>query len=100
MRLADFASYVKSTNAGASMLTFDVGFADESSFRHVAEGGIITPATIHRLYGTSEKDVRIYPYAPAQIIKITIPRPSRSGGVCERDFDGVQQFAPLLDIDV
>ena len=37
---------------------------------------------------------------PARIIKVTLPRPAMSGGLAERDFDGVQQFAPLLDIPV
>lgn len=100
MRLDDVANSIKSTNAGASMLTFDIGFADEQSFRHVADGGYLTPRVIHRLYGVAEDDVRVYAYAPALIIKITIPRSTRSGGIAERDFDGTQQFAPLLDVDV
>jgi hypothetical protein len=99
-RLSDVASFVKSANAGATMLTFDIGFASRDAFDRVVASGSITPQSIMGLYGVRAGEVAIYAYAPALMVKITIPRPVMSGGVAERDFDGVQQFAPLLDLDV
>jgi hypothetical protein len=99
MKLVDIASFIKSSNAGASFLTFDIGFDDAEDFRRVVESGILDPELISRLYPIAPADVQIYAYAPSAVIKITIPRPVMSGGIAERDFDGVQQFAPLLDIE-
>lgn len=100
MTLDELASFIKSTNAGATRLTFDIGFADEETFRLAVASQAINPTTIGSLYGIAPQSVEIHEYAPAQIIKVTIPRPAMSGGLAERDFDGVQQFAPLLDIPV
>ena len=100
MKLSELATFIKSANAGATQLTFDIGFADEATFRRVVESGAIDANKVAALYGVARDRVRIYAYTPACAIKITIPRPSLSGGLDERDFDGVQQFAPLLDIEV
>tara|TARA_A100001037_G_scaffold267710_1_gene260763 strand:- start:17117 stop:17458 length:342 start_codon:yes stop_codon:yes gene_type:complete len=100
LRLDELASFIKSTNAGATKLTFDIGFADEETFRVALDSGAINKAVVSALYGVPQDAIEIYEYAPAQIIKVTIPRSVMSGGLAERDFDGVQQFAPLLDIPV
>ena len=100
MKLCDIASFIKSANAGATQLTFDIGLPDATVFRKVLDSGALTPEAIAALYRIAADQVKIYEYAPATTIKITIPRPVMSGGIDERDFDGVQQFAPLLDIEV
>jgi len=100
VKLADIASFVKSANAGATLITFDIGFPDNETFRRVLRCGALSPEAIAKIYRLKREQVRIYEYAPASTIKITLPRPSMTGGIDERDFDGVQQFAPLLDIEV
>jgi hypothetical protein len=99
MKLVDVATFIKSSNAGASYLTFDIGFPDHERFEEVVSSQVLTPALIAGLYRIAPEDVRIFAYAPSAAIKITIPRPVMSGGLAERDFDGVQQFAPLLDVE-
>ena len=100
MQLSSIAAFIKSANAGASMLTFDIGFATREDFDFVSASGALSAAVIAGLYPVAASDVRIYAYAPSLVIKITIPRPRSAGGVAERDFDGVQQFAPLLSVPV
>jgi hypothetical protein len=100
MKLSEFAHYIKSSNAGATALTFDIGFDDAQKYRHVVDTQVISPQSVAKLYRLAPGQVEVFNYTPALAIKITIPRPVLSGGVAERDFDGVQQFAPLLDIDV
>jgi len=99
MKLNDIATFIKSSNAGASYLTFDIGFNDPADFQDVVASGVLSPELIARLYSISPNQVQVYAYKPSSVIKITIPRPVMSGGLAERDFDGVQQFAPLLDIE-
>ena len=100
MKLEHAASFIKSANAGASQLTFDIGFADAERFRAVVASGAVSREAVATRYRIRPEDVAIHPYTPASTIKITIPRPVISGGIEERDFDGVQQFIPLLDIEI
>jgi hypothetical protein len=100
MKLPEITSFLKSANAGASELTFDIGFATRETFDKVVTAGAITPETIGRLYSIDPSSVRVFAYEPALIIKVTIPRVVRSGGIAERDFDGTQQYAPLLDLEI
>lgn len=99
-RLDTVASYIKSGNAGASFITFDIGFASEEQFLRVSQSEGLNAAAIAPLYNLQAADVAIFAYKPALIVKVTIPRAGTSGGIEERDFDGVQQFAPLLELDV
>lgn len=98
--LGELAPGMKGRNAGAAWLTFDIAFKDERAFRRTLESGVLTIALIGRLYDVAERDVRIFAYAPAQAIKITLPRRGSAGGFDESDFDGAQQFAPLLDLEI
>jgi hypothetical protein len=100
MKLADLATFVKSNNAGVSFLTFDIGFPDSATFERVVAGGAINAAAVAARYPCAAEEVRIFAFAPANVVKITIPRPYPSGGLDERDFDGVQQYAPLLDLEL
>jgi len=98
--LDEVAAAVKSANAGASMMTFDVVFADETSYEETLASGAITPESVAGLYRIDPAGVAVHACAPVLTIKITIPRRSANGGPDETDFDGVQQFAPLLDLPV
>jgi Domain of unknown function (DUF4387) len=98
--LGDFARTIKSANAGASWLTFDVGFNSTEEYRWVVESGALAADVFGKLFGVNPDDVLIYCYDPADTVKVTIPRAQISGGLGETDFDGVQQFAPLLDIPI
>jgi Domain of unknown function (DUF4387) len=98
--LGDVAAAVKSANAGASWITFDAVFADEASYRLVAASGVLNPDVFAELYGVNASEVRVYNCDPVLTIKATMPRLTSSGGPEETDFDGVQQFIPLLSVEV
>ena len=99
-KLSALTTFIKSANAGASKITFDMGFASRDRFDRVVASGGVSPMTIAPLFNVRSEDVEIFEYEPALMIKVTIPRAVKSGGVAERDFDGVQQFAPLLDLEI
>jgi hypothetical protein len=100
VKISQLAQFVKSGNAGATHFTFDIGFDRREVFEHVYNSGVVSKDAIARIYGISSDVVQTFAYYPSLTIKITIPRPTISGGAAERDFDGTQQFAPLLDLDV
>lgn len=99
-KLWEIAESVKSANAGASWLTFDIGFATEPAFDRVCASGAVTPGALAGLYGVDSAEIRVYHYRPSLTIKATIPRDTFSDQAGERDFDGTQQYVPLLDLEV
>ncbi|MBS0278196.1 MAG: DUF4387 family protein, partial [Proteobacteria bacterium] len=86
MKLSEIAFFIKSNNAGATFLTFDIGFKDAQAFDRVMASGTIGESMIETLYPFARGHVRIYAYRPALVIKVTVPRPATSGGPAERNF--------------
>lgn len=99
-RLYDLADVLRSKNAGALLITLDVIFEDEATYRKVRDSGVITPALIAERYGVSQNEVAIIPYDVAYAIKITLPRLYPSGHFGDADIYGAQQHAPLMDIEI
>ena len=97
-RVVDLARVVRSKNAGALLITLDLMFPDEQSYRRVLDSGAINRARIAELYGVSENAVEIVSYDVAWAIKVTLPRQASSGDVDDSDVYGAQQHAPLFEI--
>jgi Domain of unknown function (DUF4387) len=97
--LRQVASAVKSANAGISWLTFDIVFPDQPSYDRVRHSNALNPELFATLYKVPAGSVQIYECDMIRTIKVTIPRASHAGRY-ETDYDGVQQFPPLLDVEV
>jgi len=97
-RLADFARVVRSKNAGPTLVTIDVLFADAAQLERALPA--FEPAAIAALYGLAAGEVRIIPYRPALAIKVVMPRRLVAGEPGDRDVYGAQQHAPLLGLQV
>ena len=82
------------------VITLDMMFEDEATYRRVRDSGMITPQRIAGLYGVSDNEVAVIPYDVAYAIKVTIPRLLPSGDPGDTDVYGAQQHAPLLDIEI
>ena len=100
IRLAELAAAIRSSNAGATWLTFDIMFDRVERFSLVRDSKTITAGSMGALFGVAADQVRIFVYEPALTIKITIPRSVLAGNPADRDIDGKQQHAPLLDIEI
>jgi hypothetical protein len=99
-RVVDLAKVVRSKNAGALLVTLDLMFPDEASYRRVLRSQAITAQRVAALYGVSENAVQIIPYDVAWAIKITLPRRVASGDPADSDVYGAQQHAPLFAIEI
>ncbi|MBA2665633.1 MAG: DUF4387 domain-containing protein [Trueperaceae bacterium] len=100
-RLVDLASAIRSKNAGIHRITCDVMFADRAVYERVRDAGVLTTATVARLYGVSEDAVvAVVAHDPGQGIKITLQRALPSGSPGDPDILGCQQHAPLYDVEV
>lgn len=100
MRLDEMATVIRSKNAGPCLLTFDLIFPDMATYRRASGRLPQLRSEVAARYGCSENAVHVVAYAPAQAVKITIPRSIVSGDIGDRDVYGAQQHGPLLDIDI
>ena len=100
-RLRDYASIIRSKNAGPFRLTFDILFRDDANFNTVRESNAITRESIGRAYGLPVDRVSSLFVVPmGRAIKVTLVRPQSQGDFGDSDVYGCQQHAPLLDLEV
>ncbi|HXA94498.1 MAG TPA: DUF4387 domain-containing protein [Candidatus Dormibacteraeota bacterium] len=94
--IGEIATFVTSKNAGPFLLTLDIVFPDEPTYRRFVAGRSLDRATVAGLYGVEPEDVLdIIEFEPAFAVKITLRRPWPSGAVGESDVYGAQQHVPL-----
>jgi hypothetical protein len=100
MKLAELASLIRSKNAGPFILTFDIMFPDDQSYRRVKESGVLTTARFAALFRCPQQQVRFFECDNARAFKFSIPRPIVQGDLGDGDMHGGQQFIPLMDIEI
>jgi hypothetical protein len=99
-KLGDLAQLIRSKNAGAFTLTFDVMFDTQEVYEKVKRANILTKERFAAMYGVPEHDVKFFVHDAARAIKISIPRPYVQSSREDGDAYGGQQHAPLVDIEV
>jgi len=100
-KLAALAKTIRSKNAGVNLITFDIIFAERSTYERVKEARVLTRETVAKLYGIAPERISDFvEFDPANAIKFTIYRLRPSGSPGDPDIFGAQQYAPLLDIEV
>ena len=98
MVLSELARVVRSKNAGPTLLTIDVLFADEASLQRGA--AVLTAEAVANRYGRVVEDVVVIAVPKANAVKIVLPRAILAGAPGDRDVYGAQQHAPLLELPV
>ena len=99
-KLGDIAKLIRSKNAGAFWLTFDIMFDDEENYRRVIDSDVLTPKSFAAIYKVPLDDITFVHHDAARAIKISIPRPIFQGEPEDADLYGGQQYGPLVDIEV
>ena len=100
MKLIDIARVIRSKNAGPTILTLDLLFADEAGFKLACASKSLTPDAIAKLYTQPAAKVQVLPYPPALAIKIVMPRRVVSGDPGDSDVYGAQQHGPMLAVEL
>lgn len=98
MRLAELARVIRSKNAGPTLLTVDVLFADEAGFKRGVQA--LSVQVVADAYARPCGDVQVLPIPAAHAVKIVLPRRITAGAPGDRDVYGAQQHGPLLGLDV
>jgi hypothetical protein len=100
-KLSEIAKTIRSKNAGVDKITFDVIFPDRATYDRVRESGVLSRASICRIFGIDTAQITDHvEFDPALAIKFTIYRRTPSGSPGDADIFGSQQYGPLLDIVV
>jgi hypothetical protein len=99
-KLGELARLIRSKNAGAFTLTFDVMFETDENYRKVLGSKVLTKKSFAALYSVSEEDVLFFEHDAARAIKISIARPYVQGSREDGDAYGGQQHALLVDLDI
>ena len=100
-KLAELAKTIRSKNAGVNLITFDIIFAERSTYERVKAARVLTRETVAKLYRIAPERISDFvEFDPANAIKFTIYRLRPSGSPGDPDIFGAQQYAPLLDIEV
>ena len=100
-RLYDWATVVRSKNAGPFTLTVDLMFPDDAAFHGVLASESFCEANIAAMYGVPAESVRICPFERIRTIKVSLPRGGRgSGSAGDRDVYGCQQHFPLAGMEI
>jgi len=99
-KLGDLAKLIRSKNAGPFVLTFDVMFEDDATYRKVIDSQVLSKAGFAALYRVPQGDVLFVEHDAAKAIKISIPRPYVQCDPDDGDAYGGQQHGPLVDLEV
>lgn len=99
-RLMDLATVIRSKNAGAYEITFDIMFDNPDLYEKVKRTGVINRELFAQLYHVSPEQVFFTTYDAAYAFKGTLPRRASAGDVDDTDVYGAQQHAPLLTVEV
>jgi hypothetical protein len=98
-KLSDLATVIRSKNAGPFLITLDVFFKDEETFRIVRDSGVITMHGIAEIYRIKENDIHeITFFEPAAALKVTLKRWVSSSAPGDTDVFGAQQHVPLMNL--
>jgi hypothetical protein len=100
-RLVDLAKVLRSKNSGPFEITLDVLFDDRDAYERVKSSGVLTKATLAKLYSLREDEfTQLVFFDSALGIKATFHRRISSGTVGDRDVYGAQQHAPLMALEI
>ena len=91
---------IRSRNAGSFLVSIDVIFQDEATYRRALEHNVFDPVRIGELYRLPPDSVQVIPHEITYGIKVTMPRQVPSGAVNDSDIDSAQSYVPLLALSV
>jgi|TARA_B100001971_G_scaffold212040_1_gene241099 hypothetical protein len=99
-KLGEITRILRSKNAGAFYVTFDIIFDNRESFDEVEATGVINEELFARLYGVPKEQCKLVTFPRASAFKCSMPRPMPAGDIGDTDVYGCQWHTPLLDVEI
>lgn len=102
MKLKELAPVIRSKNAGPYWYTIDIIFDSPEIYAAIKQANVITREIVAQLYNgiPVESVSEIIFFDEGRAIKFNIRRPYSSGCLYDTDVLGMQQHAPMLEIDL
>ncbi len=101
MNIREIASVIRTKNAGPYWFSADIMFDNTELYQAVKESQAFSRERVARLYNVDLENIsEVIYHDEGRIIKVNIKRPFVSGSPGDSDVLGMQQHAPLLDIDI
>ena len=99
--LSDMARIIRSTNSGASRVTFDIVFAIPADYEMALRSNLFFKDNIAKVLGVSaERVIGSYFVDGCSAIKITLDRSTIAASPDERDVFGAQQYVRLQSLRI
>ncbi|WP_415394264.1 DUF4387 domain-containing protein (plasmid) [Rhodococcus globerulus] len=98
--VADLAHEVRSKNAGPFWVTMELFMHDSAGYRIVADEAFLNEDVIARLYHVDAGEIQFFRIPSLNIVKISFPRTTPQGTLCDRDMHSGQQHVPLAQLRV
>jgi hypothetical protein len=99
-KLREVCRHVRSKVAGPFWVTMDLMFESQEAYDRYCQSPALSADSIGAIYGVDPAQVRHYPVANLQVLKISYPRRTSQGGVEERDLHSGQQYTYILDLEL
>lgn len=100
MKIYDYASVIRSKNAGPFTLTIDLIFDCDEKFTKAFTFLSEKKDEIAKLYRVRNENVKIHPFQRIRTVKVSLPRLISSGALNDRDVYGSQQHFPLAELEI
>lgn len=99
--IREHARVLRSKNCGPYEITLDIIFKDWDEYHRAKDAEIVSPEVVADLYDIPEERISAFTYYdPAKAIKVTIKRDRHAASPGDHDFVGMQQYAPLLKLQL
>jgi hypothetical protein len=98
--LGDFATEVRSKNAGPFWVTLETFMKDSAGYAIAADESFLNEQVIAGLYRVDAGQVRFFRIPSLNVVKISFPRPVAQGSVRDRDIHAGQHHVPLATLAV
>jgi hypothetical protein len=99
-QLADYASEIRSKNAGPFWVTMETFMRDAAGYAIAADEEFLNESVIAGLYAVPAQTVQIFRIPALNVVKISFPRPVGQAGLHDRDIHAGQHHVPLASLPV
>lgn len=92
-QIREFATKVRSKNAGPFWVTIDIFCGADADFDQITKS--LSTARVASLYQCDLKAIKRFDIPSLNVVKFSFPRPQIQGAIADRDMHGAA-WAPLL----
>ncbi|MFJ8140845.1 DUF4387 domain-containing protein [Streptomyces sp. NPDC096013] len=98
--LGDYASEIRSKNAGPFWVTMETFMKDAQGYAIAADEQFLNEQVIADLYKVDAGTVQVFRIPALNVVKISFPRPVSQASLRDRDVHAGQHHVPLASLTI